>query len=310
MNQIKLTSTHYKEKIQMSIRIGIETTRKLYAEKIYKLIKDRQNKRLESKVQNLESKVWSMLEVAHYRGFYFGEALLSTVDNSERFIDSRDLINVLFDYVSPIEVYILLVGKNRLNKNDDIKIVKSESTYSGNDTNYLLNVEVPLGKAYSCPSETHFFVGNMVDIVDPQHIKEGEQRESKRDYERVLNRGQQWRNDCRIIFSAVWSNSKRWGYLLTTGFKDISDMGFTDHGVDFISSVLIHAESRGFVYKNFFVNEIPLSDSKSELSDCFALAILLFISPAELYQMLDLTLHFALSKSSKPFEPRLIRMQG
>lgn len=287
----------------MSIKTGIETTKRQYEEKVFSLLRNRKNK--DSKY--FETQVWSMLEVAYNRGFYFGDALLSQVDSSERFIDSRMLLNVLFDFISPVEICILLVGKSQFFKSNDVENLQCDSIYSNTKPAHQQG-DTPLKITYIRPDKDGLFVRGITDEVDPQRLEVGEQPETQRDYDRALNRGQKWRDDCRVIFNAVWSNSKPWGYLLTTGFKDVSDMRFTDHGVDFISTILIRATSRGFAYKEFFVNEISLADQTSELSDCFALAILLFISPSELYHMLDVSLHFAPSKYAKTRDPKMIKM--
>lgn len=287
----------------MSVKKGIDTTRKLYVEKIYNLLKNRQ------KNTYTDTKVWSLLELAHNRGFYLGDALLSGIDNGERLIDMRGHIDALLDFVSPVEVCILLVGSNQLKQNGKLTLEKSGSVYNGINQDYL-PLDPLSEKKYNCPSETMFFVGHISDEVDPQNVQVGETLESKRDYEIIQNRRDLWRGDCSVIFNAVWRDSIEWGHLLNIGFKDVSNMNFSDHGVNFISEVLIKAQSRGFAYQSFFVNEIPLSDGKSELSDCFTAAILLFVAPSELYQMLDLSLEFGVGKYSKPHDPKRVKMKG
>lgn len=287
----------------MSIKEGIEKTRKLYVEKVYNILKNR------VKTRHTESRVWSLFEMAHSRGFYLGEALLSGVDNCDRLIDVRGYIDALFDFVSPVEVCIFLIGSNQLKQNGTFKLEKADSVYSGFDSGYL-PTESLSGKKYNSPSDTIFFVGQISDEVDPQCWQSGESAESQLDYKRIQDRRLSWRANCSVIFNALWRDSVDWRHLLNIGFEDVSGFRFTDHGEDFLSDILIKAKSRGFAYQSFFVNEIPLASRDSELPDCFTQAIQLFVSPAELYQMLDLTLVFESGKYSKPHDPKRIKMKS
>lgn len=287
----------------MGIKKGIESTRKQYVEKVFNIIKNRTKTRYD------EQKVWSVLNLAYDRGFYLGNNLLSSIDNSERLIDVRGYIDTLFDFVSPVDVCFLLTASNQLKENGELKQEKADSVYYSVESECSLDIPFP-DKGYNLPSENTFFIGELVDEIDPQNVQVGENLTSRRDYEFILNRRLLWRNDCSIIFNAIWRESIEWKYLLDAGFNDVSDMRFIDHGIDFVSEVLIKAKSRGFVYQSFFINEIPLISGSSYLADCFTQAIQLFISPAELYKMLDLTLVFGSGKYSKLRDPQRIKMKS
>jgi len=288
----------------MSIKTGIDETRKLYENKIFGILKNREKSKL------TELRLWPMFEEANIRGFYLVEPLLNCIDHAERFIDARKYLNAFFDFISPVEACILLTGSSLLIQYCDSDVKTNNFGAIEHGLDYLSKNQNPIsGKKYNCPSEKTFCVGKLADRVNPQCLMPGESAKSIHDYKILHNRRQQWEIDCGVIFDAVWRDSKLWSHLLDIGFKHISDYKFSDHGVDFISAILAYAKRRGFLYESFFVNELKLSgNEKSELSDCFTRAILLFISPAELYKILEVEPEFFSGKHSKLRDPKLIKL--
>ncbi|WFQ78069.1 hypothetical protein PXH59_00020 (plasmid) [Xenorhabdus sp. SF857] len=77
-------------------------------------------------------------------------------------------------------------------------------------------------------------------------------------------------------------------------------------GIDFISDVIIKAKSRGFMYSEHYM-AVMKGQYNPELADEFAYAVMLFVSPAEIYEMLDLTLVMEIGKYAKPYDPRRLK---
>lgn len=278
----------------MSVINNIERIRIEYSKYVFELLKKRN-----------DEKIWPLMELAHHRGYTYGHQLLSCLQSAETFVDIKGQLATFFDFVSPVEACFLLSGKNKM-KGNDPDPVGSTKFYVDGQPDYL-PVPEQSKRNYPVPTDKNFWIGSPDEERDPQVAHASEQASTKADYEKITSRRNAWRGRCRGVFETVWASSKVWGFALEEALNDVSDFAFSDTGIDFISDVIVKAKSRGFVYDRHYIAEMN-GQKDAELSDEFSQAVMLFVSPAEIYEMLDITLVMAVGKYAKPYDPRRIKM--
>lgn len=278
----------------MSISDNINRVRIEYSKYVFELLK-----------KQSDEKIWALMELAHHRGYTCSHQLLSGLQSVETFVDIKGQFATFFDFVSPVEACLLLSGKNKM-KGSDPDPVGATKFYVNGQPEYLPKLDQPQHD-YHVPTDEHFFIGSLDEEKDPQVVHVSETASTQADYEKIANRRNAWRGCCRGVFETVWASSKAWGFALEEALNNVSDFAFSDSGIDFISDVIVKAKSRGFVYDRYYIAEMN-GQKDTELSDEFSQAVMLFVSPAEIYEMLDITLVMAVGKYAKPYDPRRIKM--
>ncbi|MGL1102295.1 hypothetical protein [Vibrio vulnificus] len=249
-----------------------------------------------------EEKIWTLIELAHSRGYNFGHQFLPCISSAEAWLDMKGHLDTMFDFVSPVECHWVLTGKTSPRK----QLLASEfkdDLYGGFGTRTIWSLgESPKMK----PTKDLFSIGAMKEVFDPNLIQPDESAERLADHNRISERRKHWRLSCTGIFETVWVSSTLWGFILERGFAN-ETANFKEVGVDFISDILVKADSRGFLYSTYYLSKMLGQDDES-IADEFSQAVMLFVSPAELYAMLDLTLEMKVGKYAKPYDPRRVKL--
>lgn len=249
-----------------------------------------------------EERVWSLLELAHHRGHTVGSQFATSLEKSNEWLELKAHLQTMFDFVSPVECYFLLTGKTTLNKPSDISELKND-TFGGIGEKTIWALEAtPEGK----PTKESFVIGPNIETFDPNLIQPGESADKLADHKKVMERRTNWRLTCGRVFETIWASSTAWGFILERGFAN-ETTNFKDVGIDFVSDILVKARSRGFLYSSYYTSKM-LGQDDSSIADELSQAVMLFVSPAELYEMLSLTLEMKVGTNAKPYDPRRVKL--
>ena len=249
-----------------------------------------------------EERVWSLLELSHHRGHTVGSQFATSLEKSNVWLDLKAHLQTMFDFVSPVECYFLLTGKTTPNKPSDISELKND-TFGGIGEKTIWALEAPP----ECkPTKESFVIGPNIETFDPNLIQPGESADKLDDHKKVMARRTNWRLTCGSVFETIWASSTVWGFILERGFAN-ETRNFKDVGIDFISDILVKARSRGFLYSSYYTSKM-LGQDDSSIADELSQAVMLFVSPAELYAMLNLTLEMKVGTNAKPYDPRRVRL--
>lgn len=249
-----------------------------------------------------EEKIWTLLELAHSRGYNFGHQFMPSYQAAATWLDMKGHLQAMFDFVSPVECYVVLTGKTKPNKQLDASEFKND-THGGIGAKTIWALE---SHPETKPTKEQFVIGHHTDVFDPNVIQPNESADKLADHKKIIERRTRWRLTCAGVFETIWVNSTVWGFILERGFAN-KTANFKEVGVDFISDVLVKAVSRGFLYSDYYTSTM-LGQDDPTIADEFSQAVMLFVSPAELYAMLDLTLEMEVGKYAKPYDPRRVKL--
>ncbi|EOA3786240.1 hypothetical protein ACH0R5_004385 [Vibrio vulnificus] len=249
-----------------------------------------------------EEKIWTLIELAHSRGYNFAHQFLPYISSAEAWLDMKGHLDTMFDFVSPVECHWVLTGKTYPRKQPLASELKDDLHGGfGAQTIWMLGESLKIK-----PTKDQFVIGAMKDAFDPNQIQPDESATRLVDHHRISERRKHWRLSCTGIFETVWASSTVWGFILERRFAN-ETANFKAVGIDFISDILVKADSRGFLYSTYYLSQM-LGQDDALIADEFSQAVMLFVSPAELYAMLDLTLEMKVGKYAKPHDPRRIKL--
>ncbi|HFQ5362198.1 TPA: hypothetical protein ACGVAY_004625 [Vibrio vulnificus] len=276
------------------------------SENVTEKILDIRNEYMKTIFQLLKSveieKIWALIELAHSRGYNCGHQFSPCLSNSENWLDMKGHLNTMFDFVSPVECHWVLSGKTSSTKQPLGSEFKDDLHGGfGAQTIWMLGESLKIK-----PTKDQFVIGAMKDTFDPNQIQPDESATRLVDHRRIAERRKNWRLSCTGIFETVWVSSTVWGFILERRFAN-ETANFKEIGIDFISDILVKADSRGFLYSTYYLSQM-LGQDDASIADEFSQAIMLFVSPAELYAMLDLTLELKVGKYAKPYDPRRVKL--
>jgi hypothetical protein len=249
-----------------------------------------------------EEKIWTLIELAHSRGYNFGHQFLPCISSAEAWLDMKGHLETMFDFVSPVECHFVLAGKTTLGK-PPISSEFRDDLHGGFGTRTIWSLDESKKMK---PTKDLFSVGAIKEAFDPNLIQPDESAERLADHNRISERRKHWRLSCAGVFETVWVSSTLWGWALERGLAN-ETTNFKEVGIDFISDILVRANSRGFLYSTYYLSKMRGQDNAS-ITDEFSQAVMLFVSPAELCAMLNLTLELKVGKYAKPYDPRRVKL--